>query len=57
MTGSSDDSYSGPLSPGEKVECDRDLEELHRKNIEDMERAIDESVKQRIHDRVLSVMD
>ena len=69
MTGSSDGSYSGPLSPEEKAECDRELEEMRRKNLEDMGRDIDESIDRRIkqridrridqsiHDRIFSVMD
>ena len=57
MTGSSDESYSGPLSPEEKAECDRELEEMRRKNLEDMRKDIDESIDRCIHDRIFSVMD
>ena len=53
--------YSGPLSPEEKAECDRELEEMHRENLRQFDRELDEHIrqriKQRIDDEIFSVMD
>ena len=61
MTVKNDTSYSGPLSPEEKAECDRELEEMHRENLRQFDKELDERIrqriKQRIDDRIFSVMD
>ena len=61
MTVKNDGAYSGPLSPEEKVECDRELEEMHRENLRQFDKELDERIKQRIKqridDRIFSVMD
>ena len=65
MAGNDDGAYSGPLSPEEKAECDREMEEMRRQNFEqlrrdideDIKRSIDQSIDQYIKDRIFSVMD
>ena len=65
MMEKNDAAYSGPLSPEEKAECDRELEEMHRENLrqigkerdEYIRRRIKERIKQRIDDEIFSVMD
>ena len=61
MAVNNDAGYSGPLSPEEKAECDRELEEMHRENLRQIDKERDEyirrRIKERIDDRVFSVMD
>ena len=61
MTERNDVAYSGPLSPEEKAECDRELEEMHRENLRQIGKERDEyirrRIKQRIDDEIFSVMD
>ena len=65
MTVKNDTSYSGPLSPEEKAECDRELEEMRRENFRRFDKELDEHIrqhirqriKQRIDDEIFSVMD
>ena len=57
MTGKNDGAYSGPLSPEEKAECDRELEEMRRENFRRFDKELDERIRQRIDDRIFSVMD
>ena len=61
MTEKSDASYSGPLSPEEKAECDRELAEMHRETLRQIDKERDEyirrRIKERIDDRIFSVMD
>ena len=61
--------YSGPLSPEEVAECDRELEEMGRKLFEqidrdierdielDIERDIERDIQQGVIDEVLYAMD
>ena len=42
MTEKNDAAYSGPLSPEEKAECDRELEEMHRENLRRFDKELDE---------------
>ena len=61
MTEKNDASYSGPLSPEEKAECDRELEEMRRENFRRFDKELDERIQQRIQqridDRIFSFMD
>ena len=57
MTGKNNGAYSGPLSPEEKAECDRELEEMRRENFRRFDKELDERIRQRIDDRIFSVMD
>ena len=61
MTEKNDLSYSGPLSPEEKAECDRELEDMHRENLRQIGKERNEyirrRIKQRIDDEIFSVMD
>ena len=57
MTGKNDGAYSGPLSPEEKAECDRELEEMRRENFRRFDKELDERIRQRIDDRIFSVID
>ena len=57
MTVKNDGAYSGPLSPEEKAECDRELEEMRRENFRRFDKELDERIRQRIDDRIFSVMD
>ena len=43
MAGKDDAVYSGPLSPEEKAECDREMEEMRRQNFEQLDRDIDDA--------------
>ena len=52
MTGKDDAAYSGPLSPEEKAECDRELEEMRRLNFEQLDRDIDEDIQRSIDRRI-----
>ena len=65
--------YSGPLSPERKAECDRELDEMRHQVFEQMDRYIDEyndrrlaqridrsidrGIEKRIDERIFSVMD
>ena len=57
--------YSGPLSPEEVAECDRELEEMGRKLFEqidrdierDIELDIERDIQQGVIDEVLYAMD
>ena len=57
MTVKNDTSYSGPLSPEEKAECDRELEEMHRENLRQIDKERDEYIRECIDDEIFSVMD
>ena len=48
MAGENSAAYSGPLSPEEVAECDREMEEMARQNKERMARRIDERIKRSI---------
>ena len=52
MTEKNDAAYSGPLSPEEKAECDRELEEMHRETLRRIDRDVDEYVNKRINERI-----
>ena len=57
--------YSGPLSPERKAECDRELDEMRHQVFEQIDRYIDEGInrridrriEKRIDERIFSVMD
>ena len=57
--------YSGPLSPERKAECDRELDEMRHQVFEQMDRYIDEyndrridrRIEKRIDECISSVMD
>ena len=52
-----DAAYSGPLSPEEKAECDRELAEMRRKLFEDLDKSLDERIQRTINrtiDRTLN---
>ena len=38
--------YSGPLSPEEKAECDRELAEMRRKFFEDLDKDLDDYIRE-----------
>ena len=57
MTVKNDGAYSGPLSPEEKAECDRELEEMHRENLRQIDKERDEYIRECIDDEIFSVMD
>ena len=57
MTEKNDLSYSGPLSPEEKAECDRELEEMRRENFRQIDKERDEYIRECIDDEIFSVMD
>ena len=57
MTVKNDTSYSGPLSPEEKAECDRELEEMRRENFRQIDKERDEYIRECIDDKIFSVMD
>ena len=57
MTEKNDAAYSGPLSPEEKAECDRELEEMHRENLRQIDKERDEYIRECIDDEIFSVMD
>ena len=57
MTEKNDASYSGPLSPEEKAECDRELEEMHRENLRQFDKELDERIQQRIRQRIQQRID
>ena len=40
--------YSGPLSPERKAECDRELDEMRHQVFEQMDRHIDEGIDRRL---------
>ena len=40
--------YTGPLSPEEVAECDRELEELRRQDVERLDRELDERLDREI---------
>ena len=44
--------YSGPLSPERKAECDRELDEMRHQVFEQMDRRIDESIDRRLAQRI-----
>ena len=49
--------YTGPLTLERKAELDRELEEMRRKNFEQLDRDIEEDFKQEIRDIIFSDMD
>ena len=57
MTEKNDAAYSGPLSPEEKAECDRELEEMRRENFRQIDKERDEYIRECIDDKIFSVMD
>ena len=57
MTEKNDGAYSGPLSPEEKAECDRELEEMRRENFRQIDKERDEYIRECIDDEIFSVMD
>ena len=48
MAGENSAAYSGPLSPEEVAECDREMEEMARQNRERLARRIDERIERSI---------
>ena len=48
MAGENSAAYSGPLSPEEVAECDREMEEMARQNRERLARRIDEHIERGI---------
>ena len=48
MAGENSAAYSGPLSPEEVAECDREMEEMARQNKERLARRIDERIERSI---------
>ncbi len=48
MAGENSATYSGPLSPEEVAECDREMEEMARQNRERLARRIDEHIERGI---------
>ena len=44
--------YSGPLSPERKAECDRELDEMRHQVFEQMDRYIDEGIDRRLAQRI-----
>ena len=48
MAGENSTTYSGPLSPEEVAECDREMEEMARQNRERLARRIDERIERSI---------
>ena len=49
--------YSGPLSPERKAECDRELDEMRHQVFEQMDRYIDEYNDRRIDRRIEKSID
>ena len=48
MAGENSAAYSGPLSPEEVAECDREMEEMDRQDRERLARRIDERIERSI---------
>ena len=49
--------YSGPLSPERKAECDRELDEMRHQVFEQMDRYIDEYNDRRLAQRIEKSID